>query len=150
MLRRAFAKHGQVTDAFVAYNGAGSRGFGFVTFGLPRDASRAVRRIIRRRPNAKPLFPLTTRRWQASIMNGTAIIGCTNQLIAVEMVRACCFALARERPQEEGGDEREHVIGPQGQEEEDNDRCEPDVLDEEIRRCLARVLQKQGQLPSHT
>ena len=32
MLRQAFEVYGEVTDAFVAYNGRSSRGFGYVTF----------------------------------------------------------------------------------------------------------------------
>jgi RNA recognition motif-containing protein len=32
MLRQAFELHGEVIDAFVAYNGRSSRGFGYVTF----------------------------------------------------------------------------------------------------------------------
>ena len=39
MLRQHFEVHGEVTDAFVAYNGRSSRGFGYVTF---KEAKGAV------------------------------------------------------------------------------------------------------------
>jgi len=42
MLRQAFEKHGEVIDAFVAYNGRSSRGFGYVTFKEPSGAATAV------------------------------------------------------------------------------------------------------------
>ena len=42
MLRQHFEVHGEVTDAFVAYNGRSSRGFGYVTFKAPEGASAAV------------------------------------------------------------------------------------------------------------
>ena len=42
MLRQAFEKHGDVVDAFVAYNGRSSRGFGYVTFKEPSGAATAV------------------------------------------------------------------------------------------------------------
>ena len=42
MLRQFFEVHGEVTDAFVAYNGRSSRGFGYVTFKAPEGASAAV------------------------------------------------------------------------------------------------------------
>ena len=43
MLRQAFEEHGEVIDAFVAYNGRSSRGFGYVTFKNPADASAALK-----------------------------------------------------------------------------------------------------------
>ena len=43
MLRTAFEAYGEVVDAFVAYNGRSSRGFGYVTFKLGDNASKAVR-----------------------------------------------------------------------------------------------------------
>ena len=39
MLREAFEEHGEVVDAFVAYNGRNSRGFGYVAF---KEASAAA------------------------------------------------------------------------------------------------------------
>ena len=42
MLRQAFEEFGEVVDAFVAYNGRSSRGFGYVTFKNPPDASAAL------------------------------------------------------------------------------------------------------------
>ena len=42
MLRQAFEEHGEVVDAFVAYNGRSSRGFGYVTFKEPSAAAAAV------------------------------------------------------------------------------------------------------------
>ena len=42
MLRTAFEKHGEVTDAFVAHNGRSSRGFGYVTFKDPVAAAAAL------------------------------------------------------------------------------------------------------------
>merc|ERR1719197_393728 len=42
ILRQAFEKHGEVIDAFVAYNGRSSRGFGYVTFKEATGASAAV------------------------------------------------------------------------------------------------------------
>lgn len=42
MLRQAFEVFGEVTDAFVAYHGRSSRGFGYVTFKEPADARGAV------------------------------------------------------------------------------------------------------------
>jgi len=42
MLRQAFEKHGEVIDAFVAYNGRSSRGFGYVTFKEPSGAATAL------------------------------------------------------------------------------------------------------------
>ena len=43
MLRQAFEVYGEVTDAFVAYNGRSSRGFGYVTFKEAPGAAEAVR-----------------------------------------------------------------------------------------------------------
>merc|ERR1719393_301081 len=43
MLRQAFEEHGEVVDAFVAYNGRSSRGFGYVTFKNPQDATAALK-----------------------------------------------------------------------------------------------------------
>ena len=43
MLRQAFEEHGEVIDAFVAYNGRSSRGFGYVTFKNPPDAAAALK-----------------------------------------------------------------------------------------------------------
>eukprot|EP00310_Coccolithus_braarudii_P015355 CAMPEP_0183334136 /NCGR_PEP_ID=MMETSP0164_2-20130417/2829_1 /TAXON_ID=221442 /ORGANISM="Coccolithus pelagicus ssp braarudi, Strain PLY182g" /LENGTH=179 /DNA_ID=CAMNT_0025503219 /DNA_START=155 /DNA_END=691 /DNA_ORIENTATION=- len=43
ILRLAFEAHGTVTDAFVAYNGRSSRGFGYVTFQDPVAAAAAVK-----------------------------------------------------------------------------------------------------------
>merc|ERR1719197_2248274 len=43
ILRQAFEAHGTVTDAFVAYNGRSSRGFGYVTFAEPAAAAAAVK-----------------------------------------------------------------------------------------------------------
>ena len=48
--KRLFEKFGDVTDAFVAYHGQQSRGFGYVTFSVPRDATRAVRRALTYHP----------------------------------------------------------------------------------------------------
>ena len=42
MLRQHFEVHGEVTDAFVAYNGRSSRGFGYVTFKEAKGAAAAV------------------------------------------------------------------------------------------------------------
>ena len=42
MLKQAFEVHGEVTDAFVAYNGRSSRGFGYVTFKEAPGAASAV------------------------------------------------------------------------------------------------------------
>lgn len=42
MLRQAFEEYGEVIDAFVAYNGRSSRGFGYVTFKEPAHAKAAV------------------------------------------------------------------------------------------------------------
>ena len=42
MLRQAFEVHGEVIDAFVAYNGRSSRGFGYVTFKEAPSAAAAV------------------------------------------------------------------------------------------------------------
>lgn len=42
MLRQAFEEHGEVVDAFVAYNGRSSRGFGYVTFKEPKCAEAAL------------------------------------------------------------------------------------------------------------
>ena len=42
MLRQAFEVHGEVVDAFVAYNGRSSRGFGYVTFKEATGAASAV------------------------------------------------------------------------------------------------------------
>lgn len=42
MLRQSFEVHGEVVDAFVAYNGRSSRGFGYVTFKEPAGAASAV------------------------------------------------------------------------------------------------------------
>ena len=42
LLRTAFEVYGEVTDAFVAYNGRSSRGFGYVTFKDDKAASKAV------------------------------------------------------------------------------------------------------------
>ena len=44
LLRSAFEVYGEVTDAFVAYNGRSSRGFGYVTFKNDDSAAKAVRR----------------------------------------------------------------------------------------------------------
>merc|ERR1719486_1199797 len=72
MLRQAFEVHGEVIDAFVAYNGRSSRGFGYVTFkeagpaaaavasmnGVPLgddDRSREIRvEMARERPGPRP------------------------------------------------------------------------------------------------
>lgn len=43
LLRAAFEVYGEVTDAFVAYNGRSSRGFGYVTFKEDKAATKAVR-----------------------------------------------------------------------------------------------------------
>jgi hypothetical protein len=43
LLRSAFEVYGEVTDAFVAYNGRSSRGFGYVTFKNDDSAAKAVR-----------------------------------------------------------------------------------------------------------
>merc|ERR1719393_458118 len=43
MLRQAFEEYGEVVDAFVAYNGRSSRGFGYVTFKNPQDATAALK-----------------------------------------------------------------------------------------------------------
>ena len=43
MLRATFEVHGEVLDAFVAYNGRSSRGFGYVTFKNPQDATAALK-----------------------------------------------------------------------------------------------------------
>merc|ERR1719498_1009201 len=42
MLKAAFEVHGEVTDAFVAYNGRSSRGFGYVTFKEAAGATSAA------------------------------------------------------------------------------------------------------------
>ena len=42
ILKSHFEKHGEVIDAFVAYNGRSSRGFGYVTFKEPAGAASAV------------------------------------------------------------------------------------------------------------
>ena len=42
MLRQAFEAHGEVVDAFVAYNGRSSRGFGYVTYKEIGPAATAV------------------------------------------------------------------------------------------------------------
>ena len=42
MLRQAFEAYGEVTDAFVAYNGRSSRGFGYVTYKEIGPAAEAV------------------------------------------------------------------------------------------------------------
>ena len=42
LLRTAFEVYGEVTDAFVAYNGRSSRGFGYVTFKDDKAATKAV------------------------------------------------------------------------------------------------------------
>ena len=42
LLRQHFEVHGEVTDAFVAYNGRSSRGFGYVTFKEAKGAAAAV------------------------------------------------------------------------------------------------------------
>lgn len=42
LLRTAFEVYGEVTDAFVAYNGRSSRGFGYVTFKDDKAASKAI------------------------------------------------------------------------------------------------------------
>ena len=42
MLRQAFEAHGEVIDAFVAYNGRSSRGFGYVTFKEANGAAAAL------------------------------------------------------------------------------------------------------------
>ena len=42
MLRQAFEPHGEVIDAFVAYNGRSSRGFGYVTFKEAAGATAAL------------------------------------------------------------------------------------------------------------
>ncbi|KAL1499297.1 hypothetical protein AB1Y20_015639 [Prymnesium parvum] len=50
MLRQAFEVYGEVTDAFVAYNGRSSRGFGYVTFKEAGGAAEAVQKM-----NGQPL-----------------------------------------------------------------------------------------------
>ena len=42
ILRQEFERHGEVLDAFVAYNGRSSRGFGYVTFKDGKAAAAAV------------------------------------------------------------------------------------------------------------
>ena len=72
LLRQSFEVHGEVVDAFVAYNGRSSRGFGYVTFkdakgaaaaaavmnGVPLgddDRSREIRvEMARERPGPRP------------------------------------------------------------------------------------------------
>ena len=50
MLRQFFEVHGEVTDAFVAYNGRSSRGFGYVSFKAAEGAAAAVAQM-----NGQPL-----------------------------------------------------------------------------------------------
>ncbi len=57
MLRATFEVHGEVLDAFVAYNGRSSRGFGYVTFKEAKSAADAVRAC----PALRPLAPLRVR-----------------------------------------------------------------------------------------
>ena len=45
MLRATFEVHGEVLDAFVAYNGRSSRGFGYVTFKEADAAAAAVAQL---------------------------------------------------------------------------------------------------------
>ena len=45
MLRQFFEVHGEVTDAFVAYNGRSSRGFGYVTFKAAEGAAAAINQM---------------------------------------------------------------------------------------------------------
>lgn len=59
MLRQAFETHGEVTDAFVAYNGRSSRGFGYVTFKDPAAATTAVT-SMNGQPLAERIFSLCT------------------------------------------------------------------------------------------
>ena len=40
-LARLFSEYGAVTDAEIIFNDKGSKGFGFVTMGSPREAARA-------------------------------------------------------------------------------------------------------------
>ena len=40
-----FGEYGEVTDAFVAYKGRRSRGFGFVTMAKPEDAAKAQKAL---------------------------------------------------------------------------------------------------------
>ena len=55
MLRQAFEEFGEVNDAFVAYNGRSSRGFGYVSFKEIGPAAEAVRAVHIPPPSAHEL-----------------------------------------------------------------------------------------------
>ena len=105
MLRQAFEVYGEVTDAFVAYNGRSSRGFGYVTFKEAAGAALAVscrgpppppppslvRRVVSLARRAQPAAAAPPPRAQVEKMNGQPLgDDDRSREIRVEM--------ARERP----------------------------------------------------